>query len=202
MCEKSPYFAAMFQGKFVETTKNAVTLEEVEGVVSVRSFIMLLEWIYLDRIDDCTAHDEEQVSALIEFARFADMCMVSEGIFDLIQHALLGAIKSHWSNVACSGYLHHVTKEYIDSAMCLPMGNPVRKLMVSACVKGFLGQAPFKFEEETRSIDGFAADLLYTVRDTLKDATFSSGAINYVDPLALDGTRKILFCRRETAHKR
>ncbi|KAJ6102136.1 hypothetical protein N7486_004563 [Penicillium sp. IBT 16267x] len=215
LCEKSPYFAAMFTGDFMEKTNNAVTMQEIEGVVSVRSFSMLLEWVYLDRINDEPTQAEERISALIEFARFADMCLISEELFDLIERNLSLVILNSQSNSAqddtslddtsldasldaTSLHLHHVTKDHIGSAMRLPMGNPVRKLMVKACVGNFLGPTMFKFERETRDIDDFAADLLCTVRDTLKDATFANGEINYNDPFSL--TRGILFRQRRTRY--
>lgn len=200
LCEKSPYFAAMFEGKFVETTRNAVTLEKIEDIVSVRSFVMLLEWIYLDKINEDSAHSKQRISDLIELARFADMCMVSEKIFDLIQESLRWTIRRSGLDNIYSDHLKHVTKDHIDSAMCLPIGNPVRKLMVSACVKDFLGQATFRFAEETKSIDNFAADLLDTVRDILKDAFFANGKINYIDPLT--DTRAILFPQDMSRYKR
>lgn len=203
LCEKSPYFAAMFQGKFKETTKNAVTIEEIEGVVSVHSFSMLIEWIYLGRVDDNTARTEEQISALIEFARFADMCMVSQELFDLIGHSLSRVIRhSRCNTVQYHHYsrLHYVTKEHIGSAMRLPLGNPVRNLIVKACVRDFLRPANFKFEKEIREIDNFAADLLCTVQNTLKDATYANGAINYDDPF--DSSRGTLFKKDESRYRR
>ncbi|KAJ5803345.1 uncharacterized protein N7503_005795 [Penicillium pulvis] len=203
LCEKSPYFAAMFKGKFKETTKNAVTIQEIEGVVSVHSFSMLIEWIYLGRIDYNTAKTEEQISALIEFARFADMCMVSEGLFDLIRHSLSHVIRcSRCDAVQNISYsqLRYVTKEHIGSAMRLPLGNPVRNLMVKACVRDFLGPTNFKFENEIREVDNFAADLLCTVQNTLKDATYGKGAINFEDPF--DSTRGVLFAKDGSRYHR
>ncbi|KAJ5545901.1 hypothetical protein N7494_003486 [Penicillium frequentans] len=203
LCEKSPYFAAMFQGKFKETTKNAVTIQEIEGVVSVHSFSMLIEWIYLGRINDTKARTEEQISALIEFARFADMCMVSQELFDLIRHSLSRVIRYSGCNLAQNHYytrLYYVTKEHIGSAMRLPLGNPVRDLIVQACVRDFLRPTNFKFEKEIREIDNFAADLLCTVQNTLKDATYANGAINFEDPY--DSTRGVLFKKDESRYKR
>lgn len=190
----------MFQGKFKETTKNAVTIQEIEGVVSVHSFSMLIEWIYLGRINDTKAQTGEQIPALIEFARFADMCMVSQELFDLIRHSLSRAIR--YSRVQNHYYsrLHYVTKEHIGSAMRLPLGNPVRDLIVQACVRDFLKPTNFKFEKEIREIDNFAADLLCTVQNTLKDATYANGAINYNDPF--DCTRGVLFEKDESRYKR
>ncbi|KAJ5897494.1 hypothetical protein N7504_007782 [Penicillium tannophilum] len=203
LCEKSPYFAAMFKGKFNETTKNAVTIQEIEGVVSVHSFSMLIEWIYLGRINDVRAQTEAKISALIEFARFADMCMVSQELFDLIRDSLSWVIRYSRCNTVQNHYysrLHYVTKEHIGSAMRLPLGNPVRNLIVEACVRDFLRPTNFKFEKEIREIDNFAADLLCTVQNTLKDATYANGAINYNDPL--DSSRGTLFKKDESRYRR
>lgn len=193
----------MFKGKFKETTKNAVTIEEIEGVVSVHSFSMLIEWIYLGRINDDTAQTEERLSALIEFARFADMCMVPKELFELIRRSLSRVIRySHYNNAHDEPHLHlhYVTREHIDSAMRLPTGNPVRRLMVKACVRDFLGPTTFKFEKEIRKIDNFAADLLWMVRSTLRETTYGKGDINYKDPF--DSTQGILFEKDQSRYKR
>ncbi|KAL4860661.1 hypothetical protein BDV12DRAFT_94060 [Aspergillus spectabilis] len=66
----------MFEGNFAEA-KQVATLEEVEGVVSVRSLEALIQWLYLRRIQfDCEG-PEDQISATIELVRLADMCNIT-----------------------------------------------------------------------------------------------------------------------------
>ncbi|KAF9885059.1 hypothetical protein FE257_000790 [Aspergillus nanangensis] len=73
LCETSRYFARMFDGNFKEGEAQSAVLEKVEGVVSNRSFELLLQWLYLGRITVGEEPPSEQISAMIEFARFADM---------------------------------------------------------------------------------------------------------------------------------
>ncbi|KAH6662122.1 hypothetical protein B0J14DRAFT_662947 [Halenospora varia] len=42
LCKQSPYFAATFEGDFKEARDHSTILEEVDGVVTTRSFQMLL----------------------------------------------------------------------------------------------------------------------------------------------------------------
>jgi hypothetical protein len=45
LCKQSPYFAAMFAGPFREGEEQATTLEEINGVVTPRSFEILVQWV-------------------------------------------------------------------------------------------------------------------------------------------------------------
>jgi hypothetical protein len=48
LCRQYPYFAAMFEeGHFKEGAEQSTTLEEIDGVVSTRSFEMLMQWVCL-----------------------------------------------------------------------------------------------------------------------------------------------------------
>lgn len=73
LCEESPYFSAMFEGEFSEGQQQTATLEELEGVVSVRSLEALLQWLYLRKVKFNLEDPGDQLSAAIEFARLADM---------------------------------------------------------------------------------------------------------------------------------
>jgi hypothetical protein len=50
LCKQSPYFAAMFEGPFREGEEQATTLEEINGVVTPRSFQMFVQWVCLGRV--------------------------------------------------------------------------------------------------------------------------------------------------------
>lgn len=41
----------MFEGNFAEGTQDLAILEDLEGVVSVRSFEALIQWLYLRKIN-------------------------------------------------------------------------------------------------------------------------------------------------------
>ncbi|KAF1816398.1 hypothetical protein P152DRAFT_470425 [Eremomyces bilateralis CBS 781.70] len=73
----SPYFAATFGGDFRETHEQSTTLAEIDGVVSVRSFEMLLQWLYVGRVSLGTLPAQDAISSLVEFLRLADHCSVT-----------------------------------------------------------------------------------------------------------------------------
>lgn len=49
----------------------------MDSVVSICSFKLLLQWLYLGRVNFGKLTPEEAVTATIEFARLADMCGVT-----------------------------------------------------------------------------------------------------------------------------
>lgn len=57
--------------------EQVATLEEVEGVVSVRSFEALIQWIYLRGIQFDSEGLEDQIPATIELVRLADICNIT-----------------------------------------------------------------------------------------------------------------------------
>ena len=53
------------------------TLDEVDGIVTTRSFQMLLQWLYIGRVAFGELSSEEAITAILEFVRLADMCGVT-----------------------------------------------------------------------------------------------------------------------------
>ena len=125
---------------------------------------------------------DEGISAVIEFARFADMC----GLLD-IEHLMAQRIQdvviadaAHRHGLCETNHnanTYSITSQHIISAVNLPVGHPVRNTLAMAAVEGFLLLEDHKFSKEYREIPGFAADLLAAVRETVK--TISHGQ----DPL-------------------
>lgn len=76
----------MFEGNFSETQQQTATLEEIEGVVSVRSLEALVEWLYLRNVRFDSKDPEDQISAAIELVRLADMCNISRMESQLAQY--------------------------------------------------------------------------------------------------------------------
>jgi hypothetical protein len=68
----------MFEGEYKEGHRRTAVLEDIEGVVSVQSLEAFLQWLYLRKIKFKITGPEHQISAMIELARFADMCIVME----------------------------------------------------------------------------------------------------------------------------
>ncbi|KAL3420126.1 hypothetical protein PVAG01_08625 [Phlyctema vagabunda] len=188
LCRQSPYFAAMFEGQFKEGEEQSTTLEEIEGVVSTRSFQMLAQWVMLGRIIFEDSPADEGISAVIEFARFADMC----GLLD-IEHLMAQRIEDV---IIADAALRHdicrrnpnantylITSQHILSAVNLPVGHPVRNTLAMAAVEGYLLLDNHKFAEEYREIPGFAADLLAAVRQTVKTISHGKYSVEFQEPL-------------------
>jgi BTB/POZ domain len=47
LCRQSPYFAATFEGNFQEGEEQSTNMTEIDGLVSIRSFELLVQWLYL-----------------------------------------------------------------------------------------------------------------------------------------------------------
>jgi hypothetical protein len=52
-------------------------LAEIDGIVSPRSFEMLVQWLYLGRVLFSGAIPKEYITTTIELVRLADMCGVT-----------------------------------------------------------------------------------------------------------------------------
>jgi BTB/POZ domain len=182
LCKNSPYFAAAFQGYFREGSEQSMTLNEEDGIVSTRSFEVLIQWLYTGHINLGKLLPAEEVAAIIEFARFNDMC----GIPD-IGALLAGRIESiilknpapgtSGSNTWC------LEPEHIRSAVLLPTGHPVRGLLANAAVDGYIRQHNHKFAREAREVPGFSADLLDAVRTTIRGMGCPKCKFSFIDPI-------------------
>jgi hypothetical protein len=60
-------------------------LEEIDGVVSVRSFELFIQWLYLGRVSFGKLSSEEAITAIIEFLTFADMCHSTGMEIDMVR---------------------------------------------------------------------------------------------------------------------
>ncbi|RJE19205.1 hypothetical protein PHISCL_08461 [Aspergillus sclerotialis] len=196
LCKQSSYFAAMFGTRFSEGKGLSATMEEIEGVVSVESFESLLQWLYLGRVTFAPKDPSEEISAVIEFARLADMCDVTGMEETMAQHIKEIIIanpgpRDDWESwergerghtvkwndhdyldAVDEAYVdintHCLTSEHINSATCLPTGHPVRHILAAAAVEGYLSFGNHKFRKLTHENLKFAADLLHVLQLTLK----------------------------------
>jgi hypothetical protein len=76
-------------------------------------------------------------------------------------------------NVLVNGHLNTLclTTQRIVSAALLPKGHPVRGMLASAAVAGFLQEDKHKFVKEAEDVPEFAVDLLREVKTALKSLT-------------------------------
>jgi hypothetical protein len=197
LCKQSKYFAATFEGAFREGEDQSTTLVEIDGVVSTRSFELLVQWIYLGRVVFGELEPAEAITATIEFARIADMCAVT-GMESLMAERIKAIIIANPARQSDKYYpkprgpleydnTYCLTSEHITSAADLPDGHPVRQTLAAAAVEGYLLQDDHKFSKEMREVHNFSVDLLKAVKATLKTLSrdgYSSGkGIIVTDPL-------------------
>ena len=114
----------------------------MDGVVSIRSFEPLLQWLYLGRVNFGELTPEEAVTATIEFVRLADMCGVT-GMESLMAERIKTIIKTN--PAAPSKKLpktrdpntntHCLVSQHIKSAALLPKGHPVRGTLATAILQ-------------------------------------------------------------------
>ncbi|KFY53479.1 hypothetical protein V496_07539 [Pseudogymnoascus sp. VKM F-4515 (FW-2607)] len=203
LCKQSPYFSAMFKGEFKEREEQAATLELVDGVVSVRAFEMLAQWLCIGRVvfkeytsgkftpGKATLKEsapEESIAAVIEFSRLADMC----GIIGMEAHAaahIRDIILTGHTPVSMSKSLekntHYITSAHIISAAHLPRGHAVRRVLAMTSVEGYLQLRHHKFSEEAQGVASFSADLLIAVRETIRSIRVNPNfAIEFEEPIS------------------
>jgi hypothetical protein len=179
----------MFNGGFKEGKEDIAKLDEIEGVVSVRSFELLIQCIYTGRVIVEKTTLAEEIEAIVEFARLADFCQV-EGMEKLLAErikALIGTeIDLTWNwDRSPDNNTTYITSRAILSASFLPDDHAVRNILAAASVEGYLRSNEHKFDKETRSIHNFAADLLKEVKLTLGTLTGDRNVGFYVeDPIS------------------
>ncbi len=161
LCRQSKYFAATFEGAFREGEDQSTTLAEIYGVISTRSFELLVQWIYHGRVIFGELELTEAITATIEFARIADMCAVT-GMESLMAERIKAIIIANpvrdsdkyyseprgpleYDNTYC------LASEHITSAADLPDGHPVHHTLAAACVEGYLLNDDHKFSRCEKS---------------------------------------------------
>jgi hypothetical protein len=169
ICKQSPYFAAAFEGEFREGEEQSITLTEIDDVVSIRSFELLVQWLYLGRVIFGKSTPKETITAVIEFVRFADMCGVTGMETPMAEHirAIIIANPAPSSGKSDTN-TYCLTSKHIVSAASLPEEHPVRSLLAAAAVEGYLRDDNYRFLKETQEVPNFSADLLKAVKATLK----------------------------------
>jgi hypothetical protein len=196
LCKYSKYFATMFNGDFKEGQENTAHLDLFEGVVSIRSFELLIQWMYVGQVIVAKVTPSEQIETLVEFARLADFCQV-QGVEELLAERIKAVILAHpapknrWSEIANCRPLYtntySITSRAVLWASGLAQGHAVRKMLVTAAVEGFLRGIEHKhrFFKEIQEIPGFGTDVLNAVESCLKMLRVSdTRTIQFTDPIS------------------
>jgi hypothetical protein len=180
----------MFEGRFQEGEQQSTTLEEIEGVVSVQSFEMIIQWLYLGRVSFGEFTPEDAISATIELLRFADMCGITgieNNMADRIKTILLENSPPSYSRDVDTN-MHCLTSEHILAAIKLPNGHPLRRLFAEAMVEGYLSprglHESHKFAKEIQEVPQLSVDLLIAVRHTLSNSSREYVTIYTKDPFS------------------
>jgi hypothetical protein len=174
---------------FKEGAELSTTLEEIDGVVSTRSFEMLVQWVYHNRIVFGNSPPAEAITASIEFARFADMCRIT-GLENLMAEHIKQIILSNNSTeksvftTPVDGHTYHLTVKHINSGVLLPEGHSVRKILASSAVKGYLLRNHGKFFKDIQGLPYFAVDLLREVKVALDSLEAEKRGMTFEDPFS------------------
>lgn len=129
--------------------------------------------MYLGRVIFGELKPEEAITATIEFVRFADMCGVT-GMETLMAEHIKAIIIANPPPHGEGGkgdpdaHTYCLTSQNIISAAFLPKGHPVRAMLAMASVEGYLRHDNHKFLRESQEVPSFSADLLNSVKATLK----------------------------------
>lgn len=187
LCEQSPYFQATFEGGFKEGEDQSTTLSEEDGVVSPGSFLMLVQWLTSGRVNFGEMEPEKAITCTIEFVRIADMYKVT-GMETLMAERIKAIILAHRADADGRSSPPHsntdyLTSQHINSALLLPEGHPVRRLLVSAVVKGYFLDKEPRFWKEAQENAEFAIDLLKEVKNTLNSLRSGRSMVTFMDPI-------------------
>ncbi|KAL3486041.1 hypothetical protein BJX62DRAFT_242370 [Aspergillus germanicus] len=134
----------MFDGDFKESKENSAVLAEVEGVVSVRSFELFLQFVYTGHVKLGDEPPEDQISTLIEFARLTDMLGVANTGCQAATHIESIILKNlpHDSSMFTTRQerepdenTRFISPSHIRDAACLPKGHEIRSLFAKAAVE-------------------------------------------------------------------
>ncbi|KAJ5639337.1 uncharacterized protein N7484_007199 [Penicillium longicatenatum] len=79
----------MFKGKPREEQQQTASMQTIEEFVSVQSFEAFLQWPWLRKNKFDMDEPERQIAAIVELARFADMCNATE-----MQSEIAGYLKA------------------------------------------------------------------------------------------------------------
>ncbi|KAJ5318725.1 hypothetical protein N7476_005145 [Penicillium atrosanguineum] len=191
LCANSSFFSAIFDGQTTESSQSSpptVTLEKVEGVVSVQSLEALLQWLYLRMVRFDVDDPGYQISAAIELARLADMCHVSGLEVEMarcIRNVLIANPNPEsnplWRHADTNTFC--LTSQHIASASVLPGNHLVRHILAEASVEGYLRDQNHKFAAETQRYPSFGADFLKEVSIALNGLK-SASKVAFQDPVS------------------
>lgn len=134
---------------------------------------MLAQWLCLGQVVFGVSIPEEAITAAIEFVRFANMCgvtgmesLMAEHIKVVIIANPAPANRQFEQDRDPDTITYSLTSQHIISAAFLSRGHPVRCLLATAAVEGYLRHNDHKFLKETQEVPNFSVNLLAAVKAT------------------------------------
>lgn len=183
LCTAFPYFRGMFAGNFKENEDQVVCLEEVVGVLSDKSFTLLLRCLFgASATSTRTYTGDEAVTDSIELARLVDMWLIKE-----LDDKLVLRIKReilHDANLR--------TREHIESACNLPSGNPLRRVFVLAAIQSCMTKDDGLYDLVFQEILAYSTDVLMELQ-----AVVRSISVNTYDVDSYSDLSEYSLCYRD-----
>lgn len=163
LCRASPVFTKMFyNGHFKESQEQVLDLEDMDGVISSRALDAFIQWLYRGTINFDIKSTEEKIPAAMELVRFADMYNVDELEAKMARYIkeILASAKPPYENYGLNQNTYFLKSDHIISALNLPRGHAVRRLLAAASVEGYLKGGKYKFADLAQDYTSYGADLL------------------------------------------
>lgn len=160
-------------------------MKEEDGVVSVQSFELLVQWMYIGQVILDDLGPFESVAAALAFSRIADMLGVTGMESQMAEHikALINGSSAPY-DYGFDSNTYLINSDLIASAVRLPHGHPVRKTLAAASVREYLKGNEHRFATEVEGIPGFSSDLLEAVRNALNTLRKGSYEVSVTDPIS------------------
>ncbi|KAJ5751490.1 uncharacterized protein N7511_008455 [Penicillium nucicola] len=168
-------------GHFKESQDQALDLEEMDGVISTRALEGLLQWLYRGIIRFDIESREENISAAMELVRFADMYEIPGLEAELAKYIKDVLLDADFGLYGIDQNTWFINSDHIISALNLPRGHAVRRLLAAASVEGYMRSDEYKFADLTQKYPSFGADLLREVQLALRGVRQSD--LSLVDPI-------------------
>ncbi|KAH8761260.1 hypothetical protein F5882DRAFT_336780, partial [Hyaloscypha sp. PMI_1271] len=162
----------------------------MHGVVTPRSFQMLVQWVGLSRVVFRECAPDVAITTAIEFARLADICRIT-GMESLMAEPINTIIlanpapeDSKWASWRAPDInTHCLTSQHITLVIDLPEGYLVRAILAAATIERCLRQHNYKFEREASRVPEFSVDLLKAMRATIESIPIENPP-TFEDPIS------------------
>ncbi|KAG4425810.1 hypothetical protein IFR04_001017 [Cadophora malorum] len=183
-----------FANSFKEGRAQSTTMEEVDGVVTTRSFQMLTQWLYKGRIVFGELSSLETITAILEFVRLADMCGISGVESPMAAHItrliLVGDFDRALQHSDSEPWCFQV--QHVTSAAALPKGHLVRSTLAAAAVKAYFHFQDRRFVDKAEEFPDFAVDVLVAMKATFNSFALHKRSVTCKDPISGDSFNLVL----------